>query len=176
MLKLLVSMGADVKMPMKNGDSLITIAISGGGEFTKGTKKTVLYLLDQGCNIKGNDGRMALLAALHRKESYPLVQILVDRGVDIRAGQQQNKDMLMELAMNPFYPKGIEFLLQHGADPNISGNIGRPLDVAENPEIIHSLLQHGAIESPKQPSRPSFLQTLRDTIHGFLQSIIHSMP
>jgi uncharacterized protein len=97
-------------------------------------------LLDHGADPGLHDkyGQNALISAgivadqVPEQDAIDMVQMLLDKGQDINATDGMNSTVLMN-AIQSKRNRFIEFLLDHGADPNIRNDSNNtPLDVVEN--------------------------------------------
>ena len=97
-------------------------------------------LLDHGADpaIRDKYQQNALISAgtvaeqIPESDSIDIVQMLMDKGLDINSTDSMNSTALMN-AIQSKHNRFIEFLLDHGADPNIRNDSNNtPLDVVEN--------------------------------------------
>lgn len=135
LVRLLIDRGADVNASGLSGETPLMVLP------TDGNIPVLRLLIAHGAkaNKTNHRGETAFLLA-GRDESIEAMKLLLNAGADINAGRPTP---LMEALYSPFGLR-VEFLLKHGADPNIRWAGQTALDIAEvNSEEWKLLIKAG---------------------------------
>jgi ankyrin repeat protein len=108
--------------------------------------RMVELLLENGADPMGGEGstQTPLEAAAGLWEAYPVIERLLDVGVDVNAGREMTP--LEKAAASTTSVENVKLLLERGADPNLGMQM-TPLEAAADQMtegIILLLLEHGA--------------------------------
>jgi ankyrin repeat protein len=140
--EMLLRRGGDISLRDADGDSILLSAASGG------SIKAVRLLLDRGDEIfKRTTGSALFERRLYRHRE--ILQVFLDRGVDINCGDVNNTTALHAAAANG-ETDCVSFLLRKGADPNVcdetDGDVLRAALSIDNcrESVICCLLANGA--------------------------------
>ena len=119
-LQSLVEFGADVNARDKKGETpLHNACICSCAEI-------VSYLLQNGANINAKSNRG--LTSLHlacmttSKNSFDIIKLLLDQGIDVNVGDFDNKTALFYVSESNNY--AVKYLVQRGADINAADKLG----------------------------------------------------
>ena len=154
-LALLLERGANLEARTDLGTTPLHVAA--GAIATELAFLWVLILRDRK-ELLHEDGLDGVIDEIRRilKESFltgnipEVVKFLLDNGSSVTARDRVGHTPLYYAASNTVYPRVIELLLQHGADPNQKNDYGdaTPLHWAAllntDPMIAQELIQHGA--------------------------------
>lgn len=166
----LIGLGADVNMHVSRGEPLLN-AIVGAWKLPE---KTVRYLCERGALVNARDREGRGLTPLHhavKRRGKAIAVLLLKHGADINSRSKavqrgyNNYDGTTPLitACSPYSREMVHFLLEKGADPNISNKQGaHPLNVSKilaDPATVQLLLDHHADPNGADHSRnpPLFL-------------------
>jgi ankyrin repeat protein len=149
--RLLINLGADVKIRRQQGMTILQNAALYGRE------KIVRFLLDKGADIEAKDVRegrngATVLCAVARFGNRSMAQLLLERGANITAKDDQGRTAL-HYATQDGRKDTVQLLLERGADIAAKDNTGRTAlhyaAAVEDEEVIQLLLEKGADFSAK---------------------------
>jgi ankyrin repeat protein len=172
--ELLIAEGADANASGGPMDTPLNAAIAEGHD------SVVQLLITSGVDIEPKGGHQySPLQHACMKLNMELMKILINNGADINAQLEESPErnaLCTSLAKNAGATV-VRLLLEHGADPNLTGGRGKtPLQIASeadgSDEVIALLLQYGANEDGLLWHCSTALQeaafTGRDTIVALL--------
>lgn len=180
MVKLLLENGADVNTPCNHGPNALSLASSRGHEaivrlllekgadvnrkgqqgwypisvaIEAGHAGIASALIEHGAEINVSYTYKTPLIHAAEKGRVEIVKLLLDKGADVRATDQNNMSALMQ-AIEKGYPEIAKMLIEKGSDVNIRESGGyTPLALASSKHqegVVQALHAAGAAE-PKDP-------------------------
>lgn len=157
MVEFLLDCGADINATTENGDTALHLAA------VQGHRKVIKLLLSRqaDCEITNKQGAPALHVAVGTAHDEATVPLLVKNKVDVNAQNVVTKNTALHLAVEYKRPRILLFLLDRGADMNLSNKQGwTPLQLAaktDNCEALTLLLDRGAQVESRPQSGPTAL-------------------
>lgn len=158
-MKLLVERGADVNARSGDGETPLLWAV----QYQVSSDDDIIadnvrYLLEAGAVPPPIEvGRRNLLTAAMESKLPKTIDVLLDAGMDVNARVSEYGETLLTIAVRYSSAEIVRVLLEHGADPNASDNVGpaiglaRARDDEEGPKIVRLLeerLADSEVESP----------------------------
>jgi ankyrin repeat protein len=147
-VKLLLDAGADINLAQEDKWSPLMFAVKYSG--TTSTINTVKLLLERGADVNQlnkdnmNSLFIGVLNITSGKSSFEVVQLLLDKGIDIDTQDFKGRTVLM-LAASQNDVVTVKILLENKANVNLKNDSGQTaLDLSNDSEIIKMLLKAGS--------------------------------